>query len=172
MKTKIKILEETLQKKDEEIEALRKKEYNFLEKKKQRFESSQAKALNLRISLTYWEALQNMEFQLPESEFEAVEAEFELLESMSNRLRDQVWAEDQKRMELQGRVSMLPEKKKQIELMTKQLQTRLKGFAKDFETVRAELGLEWLDFAALEDMLKDFRKEMKPKVNFLKETLE
>lgn len=172
MKTKIKILEETLQKKCEEIDALRKKDNRIWIKRRQKLETCQMKAITMRANISYWEELNTGLNELPEDALQATEDEAGLLQSISQRLREQSLEADQRRSELSDRLVANPHRRQTFEQKTSVLSERLKGHAEDFEVIRGELGLDWLDFDALQNLLKDFRKETKPRVAFLRDTLE
>lgn len=169
---KIKTLEETLQNKNDEIEALNKKEFKLLSKKKQKIELLQQRVLTLITNISLWNDLEPGLESVPDSVMQAAEEEFELLLGISQRLRSQLLEAENSRVELNLRHISNPKRKLAIQEKTTSLKARLQDHHEDFASIRKELGVEWLDFTVLGNMIKDFKKDAKPRIAFLKETLE
>lgn len=172
MKTKIKALEEELQAKVEEIKLLHRRDNPLWMKRRLKIEQSYAKVLNLRVNVAYWQAVGEGETLLPLEESQSLDSEVEFLTFQSQTLRDRLFETDKVKFGLNFKLTEIPSKKKSLETKITQIKERIQNSSLDFHSIRSDLGLEWMDFNALEGFLNGFKKENKPRITFLKENLE
>lgn len=172
LKTRIKTLDDHLKQKEQEIDSLYKTDNPAWSRKRQKVEAGYAKVLGLVGDIEYLKSFQTGEVQLPEADAQVTDGETEVLLLRSLELRNMVFEAHKTRSELTAKISENPVKKNAIDQKIAQINDKLKGYLANFHSMRVQLGLDWLEFSALESFLNQFRIENKPRIAFLKESLE